>query len=334
MSAARPIDSHTPCLLAKTIFEELLADLLLTTAISAHREIKRGRVLCGTCGTKCRSHLPLHCNLNAPDTQQNKKHLEGGLSNGVNLPQLPQFEPTGSSSSSLDSRVQGYDIGPERGTGGTSGIGSGSGRMDGSGNVFFDCLVTSTRYAPHLSSCLGFNGSTRRGASRMAATKARLGTNDRLSPSPHFVGSDNEDSDGDTTGGKNRRTFNGNGKRGRSPNTGGVIKKTKPVSGSATPTTQFPRQALPPSRLGRPPTVRQSNPIDLTSPISSPESNVEVSDFGTKTLPGTELDVRKSYQNGHVESSISHARPDDEVADVDVEEVPGDESSEGADDDY
>ena len=39
----------------------------------------------------------------------------------------------------------------------------------------------------------------------MAAAKARLGTNDRLSASPHYVGSENEDSDGDNAGSKSRR---------------------------------------------------------------------------------------------------------------------------------
>jgi len=41
----------------------------------------------------------------------------------------------------LESRTAGYTVGPEKGTGGASGIASGSGRMDGNGNVFFDCLV-------------------------------------------------------------------------------------------------------------------------------------------------------------------------------------------------
>lgn len=114
-------------------------------------------------------------------------------------------------------RSGGYTVGPEKGTGGSTGIGSGSGRPDAQGNVFFDCLVcgravsypfhvflgwfgiehmpwpanltelcrttwhgrltlqtASNRYAPHLSSCLGLSGSTRRGASRSAA-KARTG---------------------------------------------------------------------------------------------------------------------------------------------------------------
>lgn len=139
--------------------------MILTTAISAHREIKRGRILCGTCGTKwvkesgwppsetdhlssCRSHLPLHSKVNASDTQLHKAHLEGTKSNGITSPQPPQPQPTGSSSSSHDSRVQGYTVGPERGTGGASGIGSGSGRMDGSGNVFFDCLVCGRAVCP------------------------------------------------------------------------------------------------------------------------------------------------------------------------------------------
>lgn len=62
------------------------------------------------------------------------------------------------------------------------------------------------RYAPHLSACLGFNGSTRRAASRMAATKAKLGgPGERSSPSP-YVHSENGDSDGDSLGSKKAKS--------------------------------------------------------------------------------------------------------------------------------
>ena len=37
---------------AQGIFEDMLADLILDVTISAQREIKRGRVVCGTCGTR------------------------------------------------------------------------------------------------------------------------------------------------------------------------------------------------------------------------------------------------------------------------------------------
>lgn len=79
----------------------------------------------------------------------------------------------------------------------------------------------------------------------------------------------------------------------------------------ATPTPQFPRQALPPSKLGRPPTNRQTT---QSSPVSSPEKSViSVSSSGggvtgSKTLPGARNTL--------------------------PEIVLGDESSEEADDDY
>jgi hypothetical protein len=37
---------------AEAIFAELLADSVLSTTIEAHREIKRGQVVCATCGTR------------------------------------------------------------------------------------------------------------------------------------------------------------------------------------------------------------------------------------------------------------------------------------------
>jgi hypothetical protein len=37
---------------SELILLEMLNDITLTTTIAAHREIKRGRVVCGTCGKR------------------------------------------------------------------------------------------------------------------------------------------------------------------------------------------------------------------------------------------------------------------------------------------
>ncbi|BEI83322.1 hypothetical protein CcaverHIS002_0311900 [Cutaneotrichosporon cavernicola] len=180
--------------LAEAIFADLLADQVLTTTIAAHREVKRGQAVCATCGTRCRAHVPIA--------------LASGASSAVGSRE-------GSPARGITVRPGGYTVGPEKGTGGGTGIGSGSGRIDSSGNAFFDCLVcgrsvTSNRYAPHLASCLGYSGSTRRGASRMAAAKARLGADGRASPSPYLTG---DDSDTESLSGKRKKLLNGNSKR-------------------------------------------------------------------------------------------------------------------------
>ncbi|WVQ96149.1 hypothetical protein IAU59_003252 [Kwoniella sp. CBS 9459] len=298
---------------ASAILDEMIGDLVLSTAMAAHREIKRGRVVCGTCGTKCRAHLPL-----PPPTLQQSSAAPSRTSS-------PQ-PPLSTDGSQPPSRAGGYPVGPERGTGGSTGIGSGSGRVDAGGNVFFECLVcsrqiASNRYAPHLSSCLGLNGSTRRGAARSAAAKARLGSNnDRSSPSPYTAGNGSENgdwgSDGDSvSGSKKRKMMNGSAKRGRSPSKVPMSKKAKlgSTSGTATPTPSFPRQALPPSKLGRPPTNRPT-PSSPTSTNSSPvkPAGGNGGTTGRKTLPGASQPESVPVQ----------------------ETVPGDESSEGADDDY
>ncbi|EJT49660.1 hypothetical protein A1Q2_08436 [Trichosporon asahii var. asahii CBS 8904] len=157
------------------------------------------------------------------------------------------------------SRSNGYAVGPEKGTGGGTGIASGSGRVDSSGNAFFDCLVcgrsiTSNRYAPHLASCLGLSGSTRRGASRMAAAKARLGT-DRASPSPYLA---SEDSDAESVSSKRRKL---NGKRAASPQKPTFKKKLQGhTSGSAPPRM--------PSKLGRPPKSAATQKAHSASPFT------------------------------------------------------------------
>ncbi len=58
--------------------------------------------------------------------------------------------------------------------------------------------VVSTKYAPHLASCLGFGGATRRGG-RSAAAKVRMGNYDRSSPISWQ--SENGDSDVDSVNG-------------------------------------------------------------------------------------------------------------------------------------
>ncbi|WVR08237.1 hypothetical protein IAU60_005284 [Kwoniella sp. DSM 27419] len=303
---------------ATAVLDEMVGDLILSTAISAHREIKRGRTVCGTCGTRCRAHLPL-----PPPAMASSSAAPSRTSS-------PQPGTSGEPSN----RSMGYVVGPEKGTGGATGVGSGSGRLDSSGNVFFECLVcgrsvASNRYAPHLSTCLGLNGSTRRGAARSAAARTRLGNHDRSSPSPYVnnggrdagtrEGSDNGDwgSDNDSVqGSKKRKIMNGSANRGRSPSKVPLSKKAKfgSTSGSATPTPTFPRQALPPSKLGRPPTNRPM-PSSPQSVHSSPEKSVisiasSGGMVGRKSLPGQSM----------------HDPP--------PEVIPGDESSEGADDDY
>ncbi|KAK4685321.1 SAGA-associated factor 11, partial [Tremellales sp. Uapishka_1] len=314
---------------AEVIFEELLADLVLTTAISAHREVKRGQAICGICGTRCRSHQPL-VSTNVPPSSRSS------------TPQ-PLSQPLASSSSSSsslqngDSRAAGFTVGPEKGTGGSTGIGSGSGRTDASGNVFFDCLVcgravASTRYAPHLSSCLGFNGSTRRGASRMAAVKSRLNGNDRSSPSLYSQGSENGDSDVDSVSGakRGRKPKNGNGKRASSPSKSLLSKKAKlsSISGSATPS-HLSRPPIQPSRLGKPTQI---------SPSPSPEKpHGYGGTTGRKTLPGMGGGLGFGQSQLSIGSEISGSQDGEEDGTVEMPidvDADGDDSSEGGVDDY
>ena len=135
---------------------------------------------CGTCGTKwapaplsqsprlmtprCRSGFRLHPSATSshitlqPRPSQPEPGPSIPSSRGISPQPLP---PPASESSvpSFDSRAAGYAVGPEKGTGGASGIGSGSGRMDGSGNVFFDCLVCKRAVCLHPTFCTVLNES-------------------------------------------------------------------------------------------------------------------------------------------------------------------------------
>nr|XP_019009168.1 uncharacterized protein I206_05814 [Kwoniella pini CBS 10737]OCF47949.1 hypothetical protein I206_05814 [Kwoniella pini CBS 10737] len=309
--------------------------------MSAHREIKRGRAICGTCGTRCRSHLPLPLPTNLGSSSSSSSLLPN-----QSAPTSRNPSPQPSIDGQPIPRTGGYIIGPERGTGGSTGIGSGSGRIDTNGNTFFECLVcsrsvASNRYAPHLSSCLGLNGSTRRGAARSAAVKARLGNNDRSSPSPYVIGSSKGDGgseNGDwergseggesVNGKKKKKLLNGasstptpssaNAKRNKSPIKAASIPKKPKIgpastanSGIATPTPAN-RQALPPSKLGRPST----KPADISqSPVSSPEKSIiSIASsggaggmMGKKTLPGQSTNTNLSGIMGSGENIIGES---------------------------
>ncbi|WWC65687.1 uncharacterized protein I303_108308 [Kwoniella dejecticola CBS 10117] len=352
-------------LASNAILEEMINDLILTTAMSAHREIKRGRAICGTCGTRCRSHLPLPPPTNPLASSSSSSSLS--LQPNQSAPPSRNPSPAPSIDGQPVPRTGGYAIGPEKGTGGSTGIGSGSGRTDANGNTFFECLVcsrsvASNRYAPHLSSCLGLNGSTRRGAARSAAVKARLGNNDRSSPSPYVMGSSKGDGGsengdwergsegGDSVNGKKKKQklLNGaastptpssaNAKRNKSPIKPSSIPKKPKIgpgsnvnSGSATPTPAN-RQALPPSKLGRPST----KPADIPqSPVSSPEKSViSITSSGggagaggmtgKKTLPG---------QSTGLDLNLTGIGPGESVTEV-LQAAGGDDSSEGEVDDY
>ena len=91
--------------------------------------------------SRCRSHVPFvpasGVSAAVPSGSQG-----GGSSYAPSRTTSPQPPGAGpSSASSQDGRSGGYQTGPEKGTGGSTGIGSGSGRLDASGNIFFDCLV-------------------------------------------------------------------------------------------------------------------------------------------------------------------------------------------------
>ncbi|KAL7424956.1 hypothetical protein Q5752_000643 [Cryptotrichosporon argae] len=307
---------------AEAVFVDMMRDAVTATAMRAYREVRRAQAVCGVCGTRCRAHVPL---ISRPGAAPSSRAESREAS-----PARPDSASAGPSS-----RAGGHAVGPERGTGGGTGVGSGRGRVDASGNAFFDCLVcgrpvTSSRYAPHLASCLGLSGSTRRGASRIASTKARLGTHDRSSPSP-YVHSDNGDSDVDSVGAVKRKKLNG--KRTLSP--GKTGKKAKLNSGTATPTARAAAAHVP-SRLGRPPTNAASSPR-TQSPSSSPEKSLASlgGTTGRKTLPGTAGGGGFGFapSQGSVAGTVDEMDVDGESAD-ETYAAPGNESSDEVDDDY
>lgn len=89
---------------------------------------------------RCRAHLPL---IPASSTLPGHLQSDSQPPSRTSSPQPSHPTALGIHSNGESSRHGGHAVGPEKGTGGNTGIGSGSGRMDASGNVFFDCLVCS-----------------------------------------------------------------------------------------------------------------------------------------------------------------------------------------------
>lgn len=92
---------------------------------------------------RCRSHLPLLPNNVASCSKS--LHTSADASGSSSRAQTPQCI------SEAGGRSSGYAVGPEKGTGGSTGVGSGSGKIDSSGNAFFDCLVCSRPVSPNSS---------------------------------------------------------------------------------------------------------------------------------------------------------------------------------------
>ncbi|KAI5453112.1 hypothetical protein NCC49_006141 [Naganishia albida] len=246
----------------------MLMDLTTTLTINAHQEILRSRSVCARCNTRCRdrSQLPT-TNLLLPTTEAKSRSATPSLASEV---QNVGFNAQGN----LVPGAQG---------GGLSVRG---------GIIFFDCLVctrpiASNRYAPHLASCLGLTGASRRGTSRAAAVngiqKSRLNS-DRSTPSP-YVDFDSEGSDVGSTGtggGGRKGNKNANGKRQNnspakngdyypSSSAGGSVSKKAKVlqtysSGSNTKT-RGPSPAY--STTSSHPLAQSALPLPTASPLKS-----------------------------------------------------------------
>ncbi|KAA1468576.1 hypothetical protein DENSPDRAFT_833923 [Dentipellis sp. KUC8613] len=186
--------------LASRIFSALVDDIVMDAALQSHKEVVRSRAVCEVCHTRC-----------------GQAHISGPSNATVTA-----LSQNGASSSRQGTPIEG------RGTPGTS---TPNGTKDGN----LECVncnrfIAPSRYAPHLSSCMGIGTGTRRGAARGVNSKAK--PLDARSASPHMgsengnVSDDSRQSHSQPTGKKKGRPqknkqaeseLNGNRKRPGSP---------------------------------------------------------------------------------------------------------------------
>ncbi|KAJ7492834.1 hypothetical protein FB451DRAFT_551635 [Mycena latifolia] len=127
--------------LGTRIFSAMLEDIVMDITLQSHHETARSRSICPVCKTRCRCS-----SVHTPSNSQ-----------VVSQPPLPSRPSTPAASGSA-------------GTGTSTPT---SAKADG--NLYLECVncsrqIASSRYAPHLSSCMGL-ATTRRGAARGNAVK-------------------------------------------------------------------------------------------------------------------------------------------------------------------
>jgi len=145
---------------ATRIFDSMVNDIVMDIALQTHNETLRSRSVCDVCHTRCGSvHVP--------------PSGAGSRSSAVSRQNTPVPSPSKS--------------------GATNGAGTPNGREKGDANVMFECTnckrpIASTRFASHLSGCLGLPTGSRRAAARNASARTKLSADGR-SASP-YVNSD------------------------------------------------------------------------------------------------------------------------------------------------
>ncbi|KAL1728916.1 hypothetical protein EV714DRAFT_237794 [Schizophyllum commune] len=229
--------------LSSRIFSLLVDDLVMDAALQAHRDAAKSRAVCANCGTCC-SAGELHL---LPCTI---------------MPPLTMTFPHPC----------------HRGGNGTPGK---------EGVLYLECVncqrqIASSRYAPHLSSCMGLS-SSRRAAVRGSA-KAKQSAERERSLSP---GSDaaalSEDSQSLKNKAKSKSKKKGNLKRKRptSPQPSPKKPKPKPAATSATNSPRFKNPTIPPpqshafkkSQSKVPSKLRESSTVSFER-SSSPETSL------------------------------------------------------------
>ncbi|KIM84544.1 hypothetical protein PILCRDRAFT_818115 [Piloderma croceum F 1598] len=149
--------------LTSRIFDSMVDEIVMDSALSSHHEVARGRAVCHVCHNLCGlDHSSGSSNLMAP-------------------PMVSSRHPTPSAEG--------------RALNGSSGTGTSTPTsVKAEGAFYFECLncqrpIASNRYAPHLSSCMGIGTGTRRAANR-SNVKTKLPSDAGRSESP-YVASEN-----------------------------------------------------------------------------------------------------------------------------------------------
>ncbi|KAI0762623.1 hypothetical protein C8Q74DRAFT_1291313 [Fomes fomentarius] len=221
--------------LSSTVFATMLEEILMDVVQQSHQEIARARAVCDVCHTRCGAGALLwrcitRVVLNVGHEIQ-PVHVPGP-SNGV-------------ASGSRISTPSGETKLGERNSPSGTGVNTPVNGKDGT--TYFECLecnrqIAASRYAPHLSSCMGLGN--RRGAARNASARSKLGNELGKAASPRFASEAGDVPDepksapkgkGKSKAKKTDSTLNVNGKRTGSPSVSPTKKPSKKQKTAGSP---------------------------------------------------------------------------------------------------
>ncbi|KAF5356361.1 hypothetical protein D9756_004236 [Leucocoprinus leucothites] len=340
--------------LSKRIFSAMLDELIFDVAIEAHHEAMKAKSVCSVCHTRYEYPLSsrnalislvlsfLFDRCGSVHTPQSNGATAGGSQTSAAAGQAGSSS-RGDTPSSETGNVMSLMVNDYSYDGNTQGGGGGSGSGSKDGTILLDCVVcqrqiASSRYAPHLASCMGLSSARRAPSARTsgAGGKPKVPSDAGRSASPASeAGSDERVNGKGKEKAKSKLPGENEGslkrKRTQSPQTspaktkkakasGSPVSRVKAEPGSTAPLTshytpsstgtksKIPsrlRESSTTSFLDRSPTTVSSR---STSPAATPASSALSAATHSPRISSRVINSHSHQSNGHTGANSARGR--------------------------